>query len=216
MRTSLTIIFILFTAFLNAQINNVRIYSDNESSCYLNQINDTLIYMTFEEYPDCHGYLLGMYQIKEGVIVINEISGQISLKKDVYYWDRHDVHKDSLLIEYTLTDYLLNGFHNIDSLKFEINGDIYAPSGGRSSANGHSVIIKRPVGQFAQLNIFDEEEKISAFNIELKEGKRAVLIREAILYSIPAFITDTFEELVPDQISVQNKKYGLIINLVEY
>lgn len=217
MKTSLLFAFIFFALLSNAQINNIKIYSDDESSCYLNQINDTLVYMTFEQYPHYDGYMLGRLKMKKGEIVINEISESVSIKKDVYYWDKKEIHEDSLLIEYYLSDYFFNTPMRLKDLKFEINGVEHNPMDNKFMMDSYaqSVVVKRPMGSRMELNILDGEKTITNFQIKLKEGKQAILIKEAVYYSMPAFITDTFEELIPEHITVQNKKYDLRINLTD-
>lgn len=217
MRNTLLILFMLKVTIFSAQIKNVRIYSDNQSVCYLNQINDTLIMMTFEQYSGIDGYLLGVFTVEQDSLKIQEIDEEVLMKTDVFYLISDEIADDSLLIEYYVEDYSLKGYYTFSDLSFELNGKQYSPTNKKKKlVESQSVIVPTPKENEFELTVYDGATKVDVIDVDLEEGFNVIFVRASVLFSMPTFITDTFEELVPDKIIVDGNELNLTIELSDY
>lgn len=199
-----------------SQIGDVRIYNSDAYKCYLHQLNDSLVYMTFEEYPEPSTYYLGQFRFANDSLIIEEIIEPISIKKDIYYWDSEEIDSDKIVIEYFNNDFIIpNGHFTFDSVIIEINGQLYPVHEEGLINDSYAIEIKRPKTKSINIKVLSYSELVCEINAELPSKKNHILIKESSVLSLPGFITETFEELVPEQILIDDKSYHLFINLAE-
>jgi hypothetical protein len=190
-----------------SQIGDLRIYNSDDYKCYLHQLNDSLVYMTFEEYPDFYSYYLGQFRISNDSVIIDE---------DVYYWNSREIDSDKIIIEYFNSDFIIpNGHFTFDSLQIEIDGVLYTVNNEGLIKDSYSVEINRPKSKSFKIKILGYDELLCEVEVKLNLEKNHILIKEASVLSLPAYTTDTFEELIPEKILIGGKDYHLFINLAE-
>jgi hypothetical protein len=199
-----------------SQIGDLRIYNSDDYKCYLHQLNDSLVYMTFEEYPDPSTYYLGKFYFNNDSLIIDEIIDPISIKKDVYYWGSQEIDSDKIIIEYFNNDFIIpNGHFTFDSLRFEINGQNYPMTEQGLVDDSYSIEINRPKSKSIKIKVLSNSELVCEVSAELSSKKNHILIKESSVVSLPGYTTETFEELIPEQIVLDGKNYHLFINLAE-
>ena len=199
-----------------SQIGDVRIYNSDTYKCYLHQLNDSLVFMTFEEYPEPSTYYLGQFRFANDSLIIEEIIDPISIKKDIYYWGSEEIDSDKIVIEYFNSNFIMpNGHFTFDSVRIEINGQLYPVQEHGLISDSYAVEIERPLTKSISIKVLSYSELVCEINAELSSKKNHILIKESSVVSLPGFITETFEELVPEQIRIDGKSYNLFINLAE-
>ena len=172
--------------------------------------------MTFEEYPEPSTYYLGQFRFASDSLLIEEIIESISIKKDIYYWDSEEIDSDKIVIEYFNNDFIIpNGHFTFDSVSIEINGQLYPVHEQGLINDSYAVEIERPKTKSVSIKVLSYSELVCEIKAELSSKKNHILIKESSVLSLPGFITETFEELVPKQIIIDDKSYNLFIKLAE-
>lgn len=199
-----------------SQIGDLRIYNRDDYKCYLHQLNDSLVYMTFEEYPTLSTYYLGQFYFNNDSLIIDEIIDPISIKKDVYYWDSQEIDSDQIIIEYFNNDFIIpNGHFTFDNVLFEINEQIYPMTAQGLVDDSYSIEINRPKSKSIKIKVLSYSELVCEVSVELSEERNHILIKESSVLSLQGHTKETFEELVPQEIVLDGKNYHLFINLAE-
>lgn len=215
-RKILLIIYLGLSQASFSQIGDLRIYNSDDYKCYLHQLNDSLVYMTFEEYPYPSTYYLGQFHFINDTLIIDEIIDALSIKKDIFYWNSQEIDPDKIIIEYFNNDFIIpNGHFTFDSVRFEINGQIYEVTDEGLVQDSYSIEIERPQSKSFNIKVLSYTELLSDVSIELNSKKNHVLIKESSVLSLPGYTTETFEELVLEQIIIDGKNYHLFIHLAE-
>ena len=199
-----------------SQIGDLRIYNSDDYKCYLHQLNDSLVYMTFEQYPDFSSYYLGKFLFTNDSLIIEENIDPVSIKKDVYYWNSEEIKSNKIIVEYFNNDFIIpNGHFTFDMLQIEVDGQLYTVSDVGLIKDSYSIEIVRPKSKSFEIKVLNHAELLCEVNVELNSKKNHILIKESSVLSLPAYITDTFEELIPKEITIKGKKHHLLINLAD-
>lgn len=207
-------VFTLWSSISLCQISNLKLYSDGNISCYMHQINDTLLYITNQEYSFESGYLLGTYKIDKKQLTIDEIDTPVTIKQDVYYWDWNASRNDSLLlIEYFRTDFIMGGHSILDSLKFKVNGIVYQSDDGSITVGSRSIEIPRPSIDNFEIELIYKDWIMAKVQVSISALDRSVLIEEQIVNSLNS---SPMQDLLPKYIEINGVKTKLILNELEY
>lgn len=210
----LLLVFPCWSSIAFSQFSNLKLYSDGNISCYLHQINDTLLYITNQEYSFESGYLLGTYKLENNKLVIDEIDFPVTIKQDVYYWDWNASRNDSLLvIEYFRTDFIMGGHSVLDSLKFKINNTLYPSEDARITVGARSIDIPRPSDGSFEIEMIYGDWIIAKVQISIKPNDRSVLIEEQIVNSMNP---SPMKDILPKYIEIEGVKTKLILNELEH
>lgn len=210
----ITILLLSFSSLSIAQIGNIRIYNGNEYKCHLHQINDSLVYLTFEEFNGFSSYYLGRFEINEDSLIIKEVSDRIVIQTDIYYRNNEDVHSDSLQIEYLNHDFIIPNcsYFECDSAFFQIDKEAYMASKGILEG-AVKVVVSRPLSEDIDLKISDKHGLLCDTNTQVPKDVNNIRIKEFSVFSLAIYHTETFQELIPPEIEIQGKKLKLGIYL---
>lgn len=209
----ITILLLFISSMSIAQIGNVRIYNGDEYKCHLHQINDSLVYLTFEEFSGFSSYYLGRFEISEDSLVIKEVSDRIVIQTDIYYRINGDVHSDSLQIEYLNGDFIIpNSRYICDSAFFQIDKEVFMANEGLFEGSVKAVVSK-PLSENLDLKISDKYSLLCDTTIQVPKDVNNILIKELSVFSLVVYYTETFQELIPPEIEIQGKKLKLGVYL---
>jgi hypothetical protein len=215
-RKILSIIYIGISLSSFSQIGDLRIYNSDDYKCYLHQLNDSLVYMTFEQYPDFSSYYLGKFRFTNDSLIIEEYIDPVSIKKDVYYWNSEEINSNKIIVEYFNNDFIIpNGHFTFDKVQIEVDGQLCTVSDEGLIKDSYSIEITRPKSKSFVIKVMNYSELLCEVNVELNPKNNHILIKESSVLSLPAYTTDTFEELIPKEITIDGKKYHLNINLAD-
>jgi hypothetical protein len=210
----ITILLLSFSSLSIAQIGDIRIYNGDDYKCNLHQINDSLVYLTFEEFSGFSSYYLGQFEINEDSLIIKEVSDRIVIKRDVYYRKNKDVHSDSLQIEYLNHDFIIPNcmFTAHDSAFFQIDNEVHMASKGMLEGS-LKLVVSKPLSENIDLKIADKYGLLCDTSIQVPKDINNILIKEFSVFSLVVYYTETFQELIPREIEIQGKKLKLGIYL---
>jgi hypothetical protein len=209
----LTLSAFFFISTASTQIGPTKLYSDGNVSHWLHQLNDSLIYISNNEYTFESFYFLGVYEIRNDSIIINEYSPKkppISIRKDTYYWKDNSIDSDSILIEYFRNDFIIGGWLQLDSLRFKINGETYLSEDGEHSSHGRSVIIPTPKEKNIKIDLILRDWNMSTFNVEINRDRKAVLMEEQYVTQLNN--ANSLIPIMPKFIYIKGRKHRFIMN----
>lgn len=208
MRSILGIIYFLISFYSNAQMRDIRLVNGNEVKVDLSLINDTLAYISFEEFG-YDQYLLGKYAIDRDTIKFTELFDFLDIKSDIFYSVNNEIPKGQIEIQSRYNHLFLRGKSIYNSLTYRIDGVEYLT---KQDDPLHTSIVNNLVLNPFNIELYNGGIYIGVVGANIPEGMNVIQIRTIELYSIYDYSYD-LDKLLPKKLKIDNYEYHLKVNL---
>lgn len=208
MKNFLVITSLILTFNTNAQLRDFRIVNGSDVKIDLSLINDSLAYISFEEFG-YDQYILGKYEIDRDTIKFTELSDFLDIKSDVFYSLNNELPKNKIEIQSKYNHLFLRGESTFNNLTYKVKGKEYSVQSDDPLHTSLNIDIVQ--GPF-KIELFNGGEYIGEIEANVPKGMNVVQIRTVELYSVYDY-SYNLDELLPKKFIIDNYEYHLQVSL---